>query len=228
MKRYLLSLSLLILICTINSYASSNLLNSLSYSEKINKVQYDSLTLDFKTRYPRDTWGGVLSKDSILHLIDIMPNDSTVLNYIFTIDSQFNKTALAMRSSANPDNNLNPICYKNANTMSAFCPDSCNMPIVNVDGTQKITYESYKSISNTYKTNNPGKTWGGCFDKESMLIILNSIDSGSDNLIFRFYYNSKYNKIGIIFIGGFDENNNTIYYKNGINDESFCPLTCNN
>lgn len=228
MKRFLLSLSLLILICTLKSYSSNNLNNSLSYSSKIGKAQFDSLALDFANRYPTGTWGGVLSKDSILYLISVMPQDSNVLNYTLSVDAQFNKTSLTIRSSANPDEGINAVCYRNAKTQKAFCPDSCTAPTTNIDGTSRITHANYKSRSKAYRDSHPGQTWGGCFDKESMSTILNSIDSGSDNLIFRFYYNSTYNKIGIIFIGGYDENNNIIYYKNGLNEESFCPLNCNN
>ena len=193
MKKILLTACLLSLLTyTALCSATKFVPLSLSYTVKISNLQFDSLTLDFKTRYPAATWGGVLSKDSVLKLVNNMAEDSTSLNYIFNDDKQFDKVSLAIRSSANPVNNTLPLCYRNGKTDAAFCPDSCNFPTTTLDGTINLTHEDYKKLYEAYKTAHPDATCGGRFDKESMLLILNSLFANSDHLNFRFYYNSEF------------------------------------
>jgi hypothetical protein len=229
MKKFLLYTCIFTVI-TLFAYSSSKKFSplSISYTVKITKVEFDSLALDFQTRYPLSTWGGVISKDSIQKIIDSMPGDSSTIDYIFDDDVQFNKVSVAIRGSANPGNNETPLCFRNGKIAAAFCPDSCNFPTSNVDVTIRVSYTDYVKEFQSYAKTNANSTYGGCFDKESMILIINSINATSDNLNFRFYYNNEFKKIGIIFIGGQDENNETIYYKNGLNQESFCPNDCKN
>jgi hypothetical protein len=217
MKSYIPIIGIIFLIVLYSFYSPPVVSNS---TERISQAEFDSLVLDYKSKYPDNTWGGVLNKDSILQLVNAMNADSTEINYIFNTDVEFNKVAIAMRSSANPV----PLCYKNGKVEAAFCPDSCNLSNTTVDGTLKLSYETYKTLYQDYVNRNTNTTYGGSFDKDAMILILASLSS--NNLNFRFYYDSKYRKIGIIFIGGVDEKNETIYYKNGKTYECFCPNTC--
>lgn len=194
----------------------------------INQSEFDSLINDYSNRYPESTLGGILSKDSLTILLNQMPEDSTAVNYIFCIDPSYNKTSMAMRSSAKSEGDTNLYCYRNAKTEESFCPTNCSLECATINGTIKINYSTYKSLYASFASTYSSSTHGGQFDKSALSSILSSISYTKDNVYFRFYYNSEFDKVGIILIGGKDESGNTLYYKNGLSSDSFCPNNCNN
>ncbi len=194
----------------------------------LDQTEFDSLLNDFANRFPVSTFGGILSKDSLNNLLTNMPEDSTAVNYIFCIDTNFNKTSLAFRSSAKFENDTNLICYRNSRIEDSFCPYNCNLDCPTLNGTININYNTYKSLYASYANTYSSNTHGGQFDKVTISAILNSISYTKDNVCFRFYYNAEFDKVGIILVGGEDESGNKLYYRNGTSAESFCPYNCAN
>lgn len=199
-----------------------------SNSVLLNQTEFDSLINDYSNRYPESTLGGILSKDSLNILLSQMPEDSNFVNYIFCTDTTYNKVSLAMRSSAKTESDTNLYCYRNSRTANAFCPENCSLECTTVNSTIRINYNTYKSLYASYASTYSSDTHGGQFDKTAISSILNSISYLNDNVYFRFYYNAEFDKVGIILVGGKDEEGNSLYYRNGTSTESFCPENCAN
>lgn len=193
---------------------------------KINQQQFDSLTIDFKSRFPNLTFGGVLSKDSITLLLDSMNVDSGIVNYIFGFDTEFNRITLAMRSTVHRNGGSSRLCFRNGKIADAFCPENCEITEGSIDGTKKISHSEYLALHNLYRIANPNLTFGGCIDKSALSEIIQSLPSADDNLYFRFFYDKENKKFGIMFIGGKDNNGDVLYFRNGLNSNSYCPNMC--
>lgn len=193
---------------------------------KINQQQFDSLSNDFKSRFPNLTFGGVLSKDSITLLLDSMNVDSGIVNYIFGFDTEFKHITLAMRSTVHRGGGSARICFRNGKTPEAFCPDNCEIKDNPIDGTMKIPHSEYLALHNLYRIANPNLTFGGCIDKSALGELLLSLSETNDNLYFRFFYDKENRKFGIMFIGGKDNNGDFLYFRNGLNSNSYCPNMC--
>ncbi len=235
MKNLLKSTLLLLLLFGLNACNNQNskknaMLSSANLNSgyvQLSQTEFDSLLTDYSNRFPESTLGGILSKDSLNVLLDKMPADSNEVNYIFCIDTSFNKTSLAMRSSATSENDTNLYCYRNSKYADSFCPNNCNLECSTINGTIKINYTTYKSFYSTYASTYSSDTHGGQFNKSAIETILNSINA-TDNVYFRFYYNAEFDKVGIILVGGLDESNNRLYLRNGTTADSFCPYNCEN
>lgn len=193
----------------------------------VTQEQFDTLTAQFSRDFSSYTQGGMLNKDSLKAILDAMPKDSNLVNFVFGTDTSFNKTSLLIRGCAPQDTSIPMQCIRNGNMEEAFCPLFCTISNSYYNTTVPLNHQIYIEYYNTYRADHPRMTYGGNIDRDALLEIVNSIPSENPNLFFRFCNDPKYNKWSIIFIGG-DVNGSILYYRNGLNENSFCPDICNN
>ncbi len=193
----------------------------------VTQTEFDTLTAAFARDFPSYTQGGMINKDSLRAILDAMPKDSNLVNFVFGTDTAFNKTSLLIRGCAHQDTTIPMKCLRNGNMEEAFCPAFCAISNSFYNTTIPLDHTIYLEYYNNYRLNNPRMTFGGNIDRDALMEIINSIPSDNPNLFFRFCNDERYGKWSVIFIGG-DVNNSILYYRNGMNENSFCPNVCDN
>lgn len=184
------------------------------------------LTGNYEASLTGGTKGGTIGLKELSALLESIPDDDAFVNFRFCKDESGNTSLMLMGGKSWYQLFTKVDCLRNGGSSAAFCPPNCNFEsgAVSVD----ITRAEFNDLSETYKENNPGKTWGGNIDKSALMGVVKSLPDNAGTLSFMFCTDGSLGKTSVIFIGGTNgqADGQPLIIRNGVSAESFCPNMC--
>jgi hypothetical protein len=197
---------------------------------KVSEAELSILTSSFQTKNTKSTWGGRFSKSELQNLLASMPSTSLFVNFRFCTDASIGAMSVMLcgdKKATHPDSEIK--CLRNGGQESAFCPTACDYTEQIAPKSIALTYSDYLAMSEGFQKAHPNQTFGGNIDKQSLLEIIGSLPSTSQNVSFRFCEDPTLHQTSVVFIGGSVNQGSAgiLAYRNGVSAASFCPTSCN-
>lgn len=188
--------------------------------------EFTQLTSEYNPDNAGSTKGGMIGKTELLNFVNFIPNSQDFVRFRFAVDATSGKTTLMLRGDKSLLKNTQYI--RNGGSPEAFCPLMCDAPTSATKITMTITAEDFNNQSAAYEKSYAASTQGGRIDKAALVAIVNSLPTEAKAVKFRFCTDEATGKTSVIFCGGNvgQMDNTTLYYRNGLNADAFCPLMC--